>query len=59
MATEPMTEQHAFMIVAATIAASVKYGRPRDEIYNEYVALLPLIQRQGVNPSRIARNEPL
>jgi hypothetical protein len=56
---EPMTADHAYLIVAATLAASTKHGRPIEEIYNEYAKVLTRVRGQGINPSTFDRGEKL
>jgi hypothetical protein len=50
---EPMTAAHAYLIVAATIAAASKHGRPAHEVYNEYVRVLNRVQLDDINPSPV------
>ena len=46
-----MTAQHALLIVAATLAAASKMGRPIEEVYTEYARVLARVRHDDINPN--------
>ena len=58
-----MTADHAYLIVAATLASGVAAGSPgkwtAECLYNEYVRIHGRVRLQDINPSSLGKGEKL
>jgi len=60
---EPMTADHAYLIVAATLASGVAAGSPgqwtAERLYNEYVRIYGRVRLQDINPLPLQKGEKM